>query len=203
MAFLKKIEGPLALASVVIVIFLIEYFFEVPQVVTELSHTLQNYTVIIAAFATFLGTAGLLVTHTGRIRRKFKKVWYFSYVLIGSMLLMIALGLVFTASGDPYQWLFLTIYQPLHISAFCIQGFFYLALAFRAFRARSFESAWFAVGVFFVALMNSPFIGSVWKGFETIGTWIQTVASMGPARGVHVVAGIGMVLILVRMVAWI
>jgi hypothetical protein len=203
MAFMRKIEGPLALCSILIALLLIEYFFQVPQIVTDLSHTLQNYTVIIAAFATFLGTAGLMLTHYERVRIRFGDVWPYSILLMATMTIMILIGLIFTSKGATWEYVFNTAYMPLHISAFCIQGFYYLELSFRAFRARSIESALFAIGVFFVALMNSPVAGVTWSGFDTIGGWIQTVASMGPGRGVHVVAGIGMVLILIRMIFWI
>jgi hypothetical protein len=203
MAFLKKIEGPLALCSLIVAVLLIEYFFQVPQIMTDISHVLQNWVVVIAAFATFLGSAGLMITHYGRVQRRFKNVWPYSILLLAVMTIYILIGLTFTSRGATYQWIFINIYRPLHVAAFCIQGFFYLELSFRAFRARSLESGMFAVGVFFVALMNSPMAGTIWAGFETIGSWIQTVASQGASRGVHVVAGIGMVLILIRMMFWI
>lgn len=203
MSFLKKIEGPLALCSGLIILFLVEYFFNVPIGVSNVTKTLQVWVVTIACFATFLGTIGLTITHISRIRRRFKNVWPYSILLIVVMFLQIAIGVILGATSDTYMWIFTTVYRPLHISAFSIQGFFYLLLAYTAFRARSIESGMFAIGVIFVALRNSPMTGAMWIGFDVIGNWIQTVISTGASRGIHIVAGVGMVLVLIRMVFWI
>jgi len=203
MSFLKKIEGPLAFCSITMTIILVSYFFNVPTIITEIGSTLQQWTVVIAAFATFLGVAGLAITHIKRVRRKHTSVWPFSLLTITTMAVVIIVGIIDKSSGQNYQWLFTNLYQPLGTCAIAIMAFYYLEISYRAFRARSFEAGCFTFGVIFVAFRNAPIAGYLWKGFDDIGTWIQMVLSMGPSRGIHLVIGVGMVLLLIRTLTWI
>jgi hypothetical protein len=130
-----------------------------------------------------LGIYSLMRIHTKRLVSMHKD-WFFSAVVIFSMLLMVTVGYWnyyltnFTPQAgslaDPANWtawnkfydfLFDGLYQTMDAGMFSIIAFYILSAAYRAFRVRSVEATILLAAALLVMLsLMGPFV-QLWNGF--------------------------------------
>ncbi len=117
---------------------------------------IANIVNVLGGFLIGLGVYSLLRIHLSKLVKQ-QKDWFFSAVLVGSMVLMLAVGFMNwrTTLQDPdlmfspdrwtsvnrwFNLLFDGMMQQMDAAMFSLVAFYIMSAAYRAFRVRSFES---------------------------------------------------------------
>jgi len=117
---------------------------------------------IVVGFALLLGVDSLVLHHLRRIRRGGMQAFYSGVLLLG---FFVTLGwgiLAWKQFGSPFAphshflWIFMNVEVPLEATMFSLLAFFIASAAYRAFRARSFESTLLLVSAGLVMLGRVP-----------------------------------------------
>lgn len=195
MPVLKRIL-PAATAALIGVAVLAAAFTSQP-LLNEVSAYLVGTTVIIAAFALFLGLVNVLRVHGRKIQQRQPGSIY-SVVLIAVLLLVLALGLPAyprspSGTSQPLvRWIFENVQAPIQASLSALLAFFVVRAAYRLLRMRNWEST----VMLFVALV--VLIGQVSVGLVPvlagIKDWVLAVPAMAGVRGILLGVALGAVL---------
>jgi hypothetical protein len=192
---------PTSVAMAVGILVLLALFTTDPTL-DEIGAYLVNLTVIVAAFAFFLGVVNVLRVHARRVHEKQKGSAY-SVVLLAAMLLIIILGLP-TIPGQPsgpsqpaVAWIFQNIQFPIQASFSALLVFFLMTAALRLLTVRNLESAIMLLVVFLV-LAGQVTLGLV-PLLPEIRDWIINVPAMAGVRGILLGVGLGAVLTGIRL----
>jgi hypothetical protein len=123
----------------------------------DMGGTLAQWVAVIAGFALLVGLANLLKVHIGRVI-KLESDWLYSLVLVGSAIVVVALGLLGGGPGDAsVAWVFQWIYQPLGAALFSLLAFFLTTALFRMLKMRTLEAVVLLVVALLVVIGQAPF----------------------------------------------
>jgi len=117
---------------------------------------LENWFMIIVGFASILGILSLFKVNLTRIKRRSPNWQYYSLSLI-SFLIMAVCGILWGTRDQagllqntesvinfwglkPFDYLYENLFEHLQATMFSLLAFFMASAAYRAFRARTFES---------------------------------------------------------------
>lgn len=189
---------------------------------------ITNFSNTIAAFMIGLGIFSLLRIHLRRFAKQ-QKDWFFSLVLLISLVAMVVFGYwdwsqrqtpegaklaVGVGWGFPqkgFDLLFDGLFQQMEAAMFSMVAFYILSAAYRAFRARSTEASILLITALIVMLSNlgvvtllwdkSPLVTSVSSNFKLteIALWIQSYLQVPAIRGIDFGVGVGLLAMGVRL----
>lgn len=191
----KKI--PLILTAVVATIMFLDFYTGAPFAVDS-AKTIVSWSTIIRLFGQVLGVVSLLILNIGFIERKTPKRWYFSVIMIGSFLLFVVVGLVFTSSSQLYKTMYDNVNVVLNSAMMGVLGFYFIIGAYRAFKLGSLESAAFMFSLIIILFMTAPIGTAIWPGFKDIGIWIQMVPNKAAIRGILIGVALGTIVLAFR-----
>ena len=200
MSVLKRIL-PAAVAAAAGVAVLAAAFTSQPLLV-EVSAYLVGTTVIIAAFALFLGVANVLRVHGRRIAQRQPGSFY-SGALIVVLLLVLAFGLPPypwgpSGSSQPLvRWIFENVQAPVQASLSALLAFFVVRAAYRLLRIRNWESALMLL-VALVVLVGQVSAGLV-PALAAVKDWILAVPALAGVRGILLGVALGALLTGIRL----
>jgi hypothetical protein len=145
----------LLLAYVAGVISIVGFFTR--GTLSDLGGMLAQWVAVLVGFALLVGLANLIKVHIGRAVRR-DAGWYYSVILVGSALTVLALGLSSGGPGGvPVAWVFRWIYQPLGAALFSLLAFFLTTALFRAARLRARDSVLLLLVALVVVIGQAPF----------------------------------------------
>ncbi|UCH78753.1 MAG: hypothetical protein JSU81_02040 [Candidatus Coatesbacteria bacterium] len=151
-------EIPMIVAFVAGVIIILEFF--VPAL-TPVSSRIQNWYLVVVAFAILVGAFNLLRLNYMKVRHR-RTDWPFAILLIVGFFTMALAGLIGGIDeGTAFDWLFNYFVYPMSSTMFALLAFFVASAAYRAFRARTVDSTLLLAAAFIVMLGQVP-IGSIW-----------------------------------------
>jgi hypothetical protein len=189
--------------------------------IADAQPVVANLSNIIAAFMIGLGIFSLLRIHVRKVS-KMQKDWFYSAVLLVSMVLMIVFGywdwfqrqtpagatMSAGVGWGPAQYgrdlLFDGLLQQMEAAMFSIVAFYILSAAYRAFRARSAEATILLVtalilmtsllGVVTFAWDNSFIVRGLGDNAKIteVASWIQNYLQTPAIRGIDFGVGIGL-----------
>jgi hypothetical protein len=187
--------------TVIALIIILDFFVaDAPSVqwIKQSGLVLRSWGIVIAAFAMGLGAVNLLRRHTVAISRREPEALY-SVVLVGSMVIIIILGIAYGSDHPTYSFLFSNILSPASATMYASIAFYIVTAAYRSFHARSFESWVLLITAVIVMLGKAP-IGSVISGFfPTAADWIQAIPNTAGMRAIMMGAALGVVSSAVKM----
>jgi len=110
----------------------------------------NQWYMIIAGFAAFLGVINLLQIHLKKVAYK-KNNWQYSIFTLLGFISMIIFGFLYNNTdsimgahlkdeGSYFYWMFNYIYLPLASTMFALLAFFVASASYRAFKIRNFEA---------------------------------------------------------------
>lgn len=195
-------EVPVAVAGICGFLVLINFFFEKGLPFTKgWVDALQNWGVVVSAFAMGLAAVNLVFIQVRHIARR-SEGWYNSVALLVAMFLSTASGIVFYAAPRAawaaglrslWTYLFNGLLKPLGAAMFATLVFFIASASFRSFRARSVEAA-ILLGAGLIALLGAAPIGELISGvFPRASNWIMDVPNVAGNRAIIMGAAIGAV----------
>jgi hypothetical protein len=168
-----------------------QYYVPHPSSEALLSE-LSVWNQIIAGFALILGAASLLQTHTVKIRRQ-EAGWGYSAVMYISMFVMLGAGVWSQGKteGTAFGWLYDYVMVALQGTMFSLLAFFIASAAYRAFRARTTESAILLLAAVLVMFGRVPFGEYLISGVGQLSDWVMSVPNTAAQRGILIGVSLG------------
>lgn len=198
MSEIYKKKIPLLITALALFVVLLEYFLTFP-VLKTVGLELQNWAVLIVAFAIGLGGVNITRHHLLRITKK-EEDWYLSIWLLFLLVLFVVTGIGFGQENTYFQWLYINVYGALSSTTYSVLALFITSSAFRAFRARNYDASVLLISGFLVLIGNTPASASVWVGFTIINEWIMNVPTAAATRVIVIGAALGMVTLALRII---
>ena len=165
--------------------------------------------VIIAAFALFLGLLNVVRVHLRHIRKR-TKTWHYSVLLLVSLFVVLAVGLVTLTppsqadqsqpsglSHPALQWIFTNVMAPIQATLGALLAFLTLAAAYRLLRLRNAESAVLLVVAVLVLAGQASF--GLLPVLPQLRDWILDVPALAGMRGILLGVALGTVLTGIRL----
>jgi hypothetical protein len=179
-------------------IMILQFFVPATQTLGE---TIQEWFMIIASAAIFLGAINLLQVHMHKIRFKARN-WKYSPVTIIGFTIMIISGLFFGGieQGGYFDYMFQQMVVPMGATMFSLLAFFVASAAFRAFRASNWRATLLLASAFIVMLGRVPIGAMIWHKIPLISEWIMQVPNLAGQRAVMIGAAMGGVATSLRMI---
>lgn len=193
-----KTTGPVIVTFLAGAVMLVEFFLKIPAL-KFWADTFGKWQLVFVAFASLLGAANLLRIHANRATQKRNDAAY-SYLLLGTMVAWVALGLWKGPSGSQYDFLYQNLLQPLSATLFSVNSFYITTAAYRSFRVRTPEAFLLLVSAVIVMLGNVGIGTAIWKGFPALGGWFMRVPNAAGMRGIIVGAALGAIAISLRVI---
>ncbi|QOR33752.1 hypothetical protein IMX26_09580 [Clostridium sp. 'deep sea'] len=187
----------IALTFIFALIIILDAFFNI-GIISIISTEIQTWGTIIASVALGLAAVNLIRVHTRRIMLR-RGEWVNSLILLLILIVQTLIGLIDKTTGDVYKFGFDNVMTPLGATMYALLSFWIASAAYRAFTARSIDSAILLVAATVVMLGNAPIGESIWMGFKDIKTWIMDVPNMAANRGIMIGAGIGAIALGLRI----
>jgi hypothetical protein len=193
-----KRNAPLFVSFVAGLIMILAFFFESGPL-TAAQNELQNYGVILAAFALGVASVNLIQVHARNIARGTTMERVYSAILIVSLVGMALVGIIKGQNSSIFQFWFNSIMAPSQATVWALGAFYIASSAFRAFRIKNVDSTVLLVSAAIVMLGGVPIGEAIWGGFPGLSEWINNIPNMAGMRGMMIGAGIGAIGAGVRM----
>jgi len=149
-----------------------------------------KWLMIIATFAMLLGIGNLLRVNTMKVMKNHPDKIYCTILLIGAITTA-GFGIFQGIDKGVCMYIFNYMIKPLQSTMFSLLAFFVASAAFRAFRAKSFESTILLITAFIVMLSRVPIGTSIWPGFASMSEWILSTVNMAGSRAITLGAAVG------------
>ena len=198
MSILRRKEFFVVMIVLISVFIYIPYFFEVPQVMTNLENWFMDTIVIIAAFAVWVGFITSTRREVIRIQRR-RKGWYYALLILVLSWAMVIIGLGISKTNVVFEFLQWAFVIPGDSTIYAILVFYLTSAGARAFRVNSLESGLLTFGALFVLLKQAP-LGEVlapWAG--PVAIYLQDTIAMAATRVFNVSMAVGSVVLAIRL----
>ena len=183
-------ELPVLIAGLAGFLMVSEYFLNIKMLKTW-GVEMQNWTVIIAAFALGLAAVSLVRNHGRKIVER-RGEWYNSAFLLVGLFATAASGIVNKQSAL-FKFIFDRMMTPLGSAFYAMVAYYLFSAAYRTFRARSVEATALLVAGVIVMLGRAPVGEAIWKQFPVLADWIMKWPNLAVSRGVLIGAAVGSV----------
>jgi hypothetical protein len=182
---------PMLVSAVVGLILLADYFLKVPalkQPATEI----QDWGLIVSAFALALAAVNLLRIHAKRIVKKDRQSIH-SAILIGGLLVTAFSGIFAGTTSRVFQFIFDSTFTPLAAVFYAMTAFHLASASYRAFRAKNLQAAALLVSGVLQMLGRAPIGEVMWNKFPAIADWLTNVVNLAGSRGILISTAVGTV----------
>ena len=201
MSILVKRQIPLVLTLLITVSLLFTYFFDVGEVGHAYEDTMLSFATIIFSAALGLGIINITMANITKITKKSAgNQNLYSLLLLGSMVLMIGIGVLFGAESDEFSNLFDATISPLGATLMSLFIVWIAPALFRAVRIRNIPSGLLIVALFIVLLGGSPIGPMIWPGFTPLAAWLNSVPGMAAQRGMKITMALGIIVMAIRII---
>ncbi len=191
---------------------------------TGMSPRLDQWLIIVYAFALLLGVVNVIQNGTRRVARR-ETGWFFSLVLLSGLLVTGGIGIWGAISGEgittrpdgsitPFQWISDNMFQPLQSTIFALLAFFMASAAFRAFRARNLEATILLIAGILVMAGRVPLLeflavpfpslqpaaAAASQGLGKLTEWIMNTPNGAAQSGIIIGAALGAASMAIRVI---
>ena len=197
---------PILIVFVTSLIIMADYFLKLPPInpVTKLSWTslvvtdIQNWGIILDAFALGFGAVNLFYLHTRNISKRAKGQWPFSIWLLLMVLVFAGIGIAYGPTSDQYSWLYNSSYFALSATVYSSLGFYMTSGIYRALRARNLESTLLLIVGAIVIMRNAPAIAVAAPIVIDMEAWLSAIPTTSAQRGIMIGAALGAIALGIR-----
>lgn len=179
------------------------------QSISQIGEIVQDWAMIIFAFAIILGALNLLRVNIIEKVLRLAKGYGYSIVLVVAFFVTTGLGIgQGIEEGTKFFLIYKFIFTPLSATMFSLLAFFIASASFRAFRAKTGEATLLLVAAFIVMLGRVPIGDFLWthipfvsKYFmlSDISAWIMGFPNVAGQRAILIGAGLGAVAISLKI----
>ena len=172
-------------------------FIDLPLLAT-LDSEVTNWGTVMGTAAFAVAAVNLIRIHVRRVALK-KKQWYFSIYLLLVLAAQFSVGLIFGTESEQYAFGLNSAYRPLSATMYALLGLWIASAAYRAFTARSLDSAVLLISGAIVMIGGTSFGASLSPAFSIMAGYIQMIPTAAASRGIMIGAGIGAIALGVRI----
>jgi len=198
MAWYQRKEISMFLTGAILVVFLLDWHLNIPQL-RAVTDELTNWGVVIAAFAIGLGYVSMFQNYGKKVQKQVSGWYYAAWLLIATIVVSI-LGIYQGVDGSITGYIYTNVTGILDGTFYSIALFYMASAAYRSFKFRSIESSLLLLSAFMVLLKNAPVGNVIWTGFNPIGTFIMNYPVMGVARGVGISIAFASIALALRVI---
>ena len=190
-----KKEVPLAICFILGVTYIFANYFTGSAALTSLKANLDEWYLVVAAWAYAVGMVNLTQIHGRRIAGK-KEGWVFSTWLLVCMFGMLLTSLFVFKSVNAIGWKFMynQLIAPMNATVYSTLVFYIASAAYRSFRMRSVEAS-ILLGVAVIMMLGRVPLGTMLLGGNTalskMADWILNVPNSAGMRGIQIGACLG------------
>jgi len=196
-----KREVPIALTALCGVFLFGGYFFKIPFLTTG-GVELQNWGIIIAAFAFAMAATNLSRIHVARIAKGGSEA-VFSVILLCGLGVTLASGIFGGTTSKPFDFVFRGIMTPLAAAFYAMTAFHLASASYRAFRAKSAQATALLVTGVLLMIGRAPIGEVIWGKFPAIAQWIMSYVNLAGSRGIQMSTAVGTVGLALRILTGI
>jgi hypothetical protein len=182
MSIILKDKLPATIISIIFLLLVIQFFFNVPSQVAGINTDIQGIGAIVAAFAIVLSTLNIGIVYGTRVIKR-KSNWQYSVLLIATLIVTSIAGLIEGERGTTFQWIYLYVNVPIGATIFSLLGFYIVSAAFRAFRAKTWEAAVLLICGAILIMWGAPIFHLYVPYLDFMGTWMLDVPNVAGFRG--------------------
>ena len=156
----------------------------------------------IAAFALLLGLWNVLSVHLGRIARRDSNGWSSLVILLAAVVVF----LVVLPSGGASRasdWVMRYLYRPLEASFLGLIVFFIATAAYRALRARTWETGLLLAAALVVLVGSAALSNAISPVLAAAKEWVMSVPLVAGVRGITLGVALGAILTGLRILTGI
>ena len=198
MSLFKNRQFFVTTITVISLILYVSYFFQVPDVLTNIENWIIETIVIITTFAVWVGFITSTRREVVRIQRR-RRGWYYAFIILGLSWAMVIIGLFISKTNVIFEFLQWAFVIPGDSTIYAILVFYLTSAGARAFRIDSLESALLTIGALFVLLKQAP-LGELlvpWLGPTAL--YLQDTIAMAATRVFSVSLAVGAVILAIRL----
>jgi len=196
---------PVLIVSIVAILVMMDYFLAAPPTdaagkswTSGVVKDLQNWGIILTAFALGFGAVNLFYFHSKHISRRTPDQWMFSLWLLIVIVIFTAIGVYMGPTSTTYNWLYNSSYFALSATVYSSLGFYMTSGLYRALRLKNIDSGIFLVVGLIALLRNAPAV-AVW--FPILIPWekfIADVITTSAQRGIMIGGALGAISLGIR-----
>lgn len=180
---------PVAICFLAGLFMILDFSVAAPFIQTT-SKSLQDWTVIVSAFALGIGGVSLIRLH-GRNIVKRASGWGNSLVLLLGLFFMVFRGVAFGTQDSGYLFAFNNMLTPLGAAVYASLAFYISSAGYRAFRARSLEAGILLGAGLIVLLGRAPLGDAISPYLPQAANWIINVPNVAGMRGIIICSAVG------------
>ena len=192
---------PVIVSAVVGFLLLIDFFLDIPALKGPATEV-QDWGVILAAFALALAAINLVGFHVRQIGRKSVDSIH-SLILLAGLFATALSGIFMGTDSVVFDFIFRSIYTSLAAVFYAMTAFHLASASYRAFRLKNPLSAALIVSGVLLMLGKAPIGEHIWSGFPVISDWITGVVNVAGSRGILISTAIGSVGMALRVLTGI
>lgn len=203
-ATLKK-SVPIVIVAITALLVMSDYFILLPPLndagaswTSPAVSTLQNWGIILTAFALGFGAVNLFFYHSKHISRRTKGQWMYSLWLLIVVVLFTGVGVIFGPNSDNYNWIYNASYFALSATVYSSLGFYMTSGVYRALRIKNTESGIFLVVGLIVLAKNAPALSVYFPSLVTAVSFISGVLTTSAQRGIMIGGSLGAISLGIR-----
>lgn len=193
-----KREGPMALTILVGVVYIISVMFAAP-VLEATQKTLDDWYTIVTGFICLVGVVSLTQVHGSRIVQK-RNDWFYSGVVLFSLYGYMLLGLFGGVENALFNLLYNNVLSVILMTIFSTLTFWIGSAAYRAFRAKSLESAILLISAALVMLGKVTLGNFISPVLPKAANWIMNVPNTAGMRAIEMGSAIGGIVLALRII---
>ncbi len=190
MSLVLRRQLPLLLLTLTALLVISDYFLKIPgtgAMVTDL----QNWGIVLAAFALGFGALNLFIVHTRHISRRTPGQWPYSIWLLFMIVIFAFTGVVLKPTSPQYSWMYNSSFFALSATIYSSTGFYIASGCYRALRARNSEAAVLMIVGLIVLLKNCPAVAVNAPILVSIENWLSSVPTTSAMRGIMMGGSLG------------
>ncbi len=189
-------------------IFLVAKFFLKNDFVNNVANEIEQWCVVIFAFAIVLGVANITRVNLMTIVKR-RQDWQYKVVLLVTMCITIIAGLITLFSGKEligdnfFTWIYNHILYPLSVTMYASLAFYIASAAFRAFRARNVAATFMLTAAILVMLGRVPLGAALSPYLPNLANWIMSFPNAAGQRGIIIGAAVGVITVGLKIITGI
>lgn len=197
MSLLVRRQLPIAIVAITAMLVMADYFLKIPGT-GPVVKDLQNWGIILSAFALGFGAVNLFIVHTRHISKQTSNQWPYSIWLLFMVVVFAGVGVFIGPSSSQYMWIYNASYFALSATIYSSTGFYIASGCYRALRARNMQSLILLLVGGLALLRNAPMLASGFPILIDIDGWLNSVPTTSAQRGIMIGAALGAVALGVR-----
>ncbi len=178
---------PLLIVLVFGVLGALQYF--IPHRISQIFYkTVLAWSIGVSSMAVIMAAISFLRYHFNRVLITPRDSLYSSVALV-AFIAMVGFGIFGTDKGSIFYQFYQNVFVPINSTIFSLLAFYMASASYRAFRAKTFESAMLLLAAIIVILGTTALGSSLMLDKVTI--WVMNVPNLAQKRGILIGVGLG------------